>query len=168
MCQVPGARFPSPKVPPRESETIAAKNTKAQGGTIFSRKEHKEREDSSILPIESHAAGGHSRRFAADTTETYALVKVESAVEGREISFKGRIVDPDGDFWISLEDGTTPYEERFVADDLVGLFRNLDPDVGMVVSLDLVEDGSWKSGLTADWDFAMIMKRGDEIMTAGL
>ncbi|HUF09167.1 MAG TPA: hypothetical protein VMO47_07600 [Rhodothermales bacterium] len=62
-------------------------------------------------------------------------MKVESAVEGGESSFKGRIVIPDGDFSISLEDATTPYEERFVADDFVGLFRNLDPDVGMVVSL---------------------------------
>ena len=129
---------------------------------------HRTHESAEAGNVRVPPGSGMADIFAADTTETYALVKVESAVEGREISFKGRIVDPDGDFWISLEDGTTPYEERFVADDLVGLFRNLDPDVGMVVSLDLVEDGSWKSGLTADWDFAMIMKRGDEIMTAGL
>lgn len=106
--------------------------------------------------------------LASDTAGTYTLLRVESAVEGREVGFKSSIFSPEGRFTIRLEGKTTPYEERLTADQFVALFRNLDPEIGMVVSYATVQDDStWSQG-NGTWDFTMVMKRGERIMTAGL
>jgi hypothetical protein len=106
---------------------------------------------------------------APDSATTFVRITVESAHAGFEIPFSGQFIDPGSGLPVHMLEGmTTPYAEKFVAGELIGLFRNLDPRTGMIINIEDVENGDVARWALGEWDFTMVMKRGEQLLTAGL